>query len=208
MNQAVESFMREGLTRYAEARHAVDFFESHVFQLLQDEVGVALRDGPLARREPLDRRRQPGGSGSMWYLSLFENVAREGQNARLEVGVWWGAPVGSTRIPGAIAYANLRDADALLLKFAPPEIVGGGVLRDAKSTRLYVKVSERADLAEAVRDVLAALILGVATAPTPPPTASPDRPGRITPPVPARETTAAPAQPDGGAPEGPADAPG
>ena len=74
MTDAIASFVQQGIKRYAEAREAVSFFDTQVFDILEAAVGEAVTDGVFQRIEQPARLRSPGGGGAQWWLSYFETL--------------------------------------------------------------------------------------------------------------------------------------
>lgn len=163
MTDAITSFVQQGISRYAEAREAVTFFETQVFDILAEAVAEAVADGVLQRIEQPARRRVPGGGGAHWYLGYFETVRCGAGNVRLEVGLWWNSSDPDFAGP-VILYANLRDGDEALLRFPfiPHENVRE--LRAPEWTRVQLPVTETSDLRRDVSTLLAAMKIGIAAA--------------------------------------------
>jgi hypothetical protein len=167
MSESIAEFVRNGVTRYAEAQRAVSFFREQVFEIVEPALKGALADGVLVLAEKPDLRRQAGDYDAECWLSMFANATASGRPVRIEVGVHWSASADREKAP-CIVYANLRDGEPALVrfKFAPTEAHPRvrEIPTTMKLTRLCVTVGAQPDLAADVTDVLAALRGGVSAA--------------------------------------------
>ena len=122
MSDPTEDFVRAGIARYVEAQQTIIFFRQKVFDQLERAFRQTLLDGPCMLVDEPDMRRSTGGGSSEWWLALMTSASIElsgkAHPARIEVGVWWNPTGDQDRAP-CVVYANLRDVDAALAKFAP-----------------------------------------------------------------------------------------
>lgn len=155
-NSEMSTFLRDGLSRYAEARDAVETFEREIqerlVRLLEEKRDwQAFRPKHGARgRGKLGSGVWRGGEGRTIYAYQYSQVENDGW---VDLKLWWGSPRGRE---GVLLCCGRYDSNYRVRSIELPDPKGGIVCKPihGNGSHLYVAFDQDSDL-----DALGRLLL-------------------------------------------------
>ena len=153
----MNDFVREGLTRYADARDAVDEFEHQVqnrlaeaFEAKADWRNFKAERGPRGRGKPISPGMGSGSTGR--YIWVAQSAADE-KNGWVDLGLWWRTPC----YPDGVVLYCSRWLQGYKIRPVRLDDPAGPVkcgAPDRTKARLYVVLDGKADIGELARLLL------------------------------------------------------